>query len=222
MSDKADGGLPEGRRGQALAVALVVVLATLVWLGIGSPLITWYEARSTELSTRQSLLDHMAERARALPALRRLAAATRTEAAAPDALLTGDSDAIAAATLQGMIEDMATTAGATLASEEVLPAVQQGAFRQISLRIALSGRWPVLIGLLRAIDASDLRLLVDDLEFHALADGDPNGGQSGGGTGGGGGIGGHAAMDMSFVVTALRSAAADGSPDDLQAQANER
>jgi general secretion pathway protein M len=222
MSDKADGGLPEGRRGQALAVALVVVLATLVWLGIGSPLITWYEARSTELSTRQSLLDHMAERARALPALRRLAAATRTAAAAPDALLTGDSDAIAAATLQGMIEDMATTAGATLASEEVLPAVQQGAFRQISLRIALSGRWPVLIGLLRAIDASDLRLLVDDLEFHALADGDPNGGQSGGGTGGGGGIGGHAAMDMSFVVTALRSAAADGSPDDLQAQANER
>jgi general secretion pathway protein M len=222
MSDKADGGLPEGRRGQALAVALVVVLATLVWLGIGSPLITWYEARSTELSTRQSLLDHMAERARALPALRRLAAATRTAAAAPDALLTGDSDAIAAATLQGMIEDMATTAGATLASEEVLPAVQQGAFRQISLRIALSGRWPVLIGLLRAIDASDLRLLVDDLEFHALADGDPNGGQSGGGTGGGGGIGGHAAMDMSFVVTALRSAAADGSPDDLQAQASER
>jgi type II secretory pathway component PulM len=212
MSDNADGALPEGRRGQCLAVALVVILAVFVWLGIASPLMAWYGSRSTELANRQSLLEHMAERARELPALKRLAAASKTEAAPPDTLLAGDSDAIAAATLQGMIEDMAGTAGAKIASEEVLPAVQQGAFRQIGLRVAMSGRWLVLISLLRAIDNSDLRLLVDDLEFHAMADGDPNGGRAVG----------HAPLDVSFVVTALRSAATDSSADDLQAQANER
>jgi hypothetical protein len=212
MSGKADGGLPDGRRGQCLAVALVVILAALLWLGIASPLVTWYQSRSAELASRTGLLDRMAERARALPALRRLAAASRTGDVPADTLLTGDSDAIAAATLQGVIESMAETAGATLASEEVLPAVQQGAFRQISLRITLSGRWPVLISLLRAIDGSDLRLLVDDLEFHAGADADP----------GELGTGGHAPLDASLVVTALRPAAKDPAADDLQAQASER
>ena len=114
--------------------------------------------------------------------------------------------------LQGVIENMAVTAGTALASEEVLPAVQQGMFRQISLRIALGGRWPVLINMLRAIDASNLRLLVDDLEFHAVAASDANGGEAGG----------HAPLDMSFVVTALRSTADEGSAENLQAQASER
>ena len=125
MSERPDA-LPEGRRGQFLAVTLVVILAAFLWLGIASPLLTWYEARSVELASRQTLLVHMAERARELPTLKRLAAASRSEAVPPDTLLAGDSDAIAAATLQGVIETMATTAGATLASEEVLPAGAAG------------------------------------------------------------------------------------------------
>jgi hypothetical protein len=151
----------------------------------------------------------MAARARDLPALRRLAASSHPGAAPSGSLLTGDSDAIAAATLQGEIQDMATAAGATLTSTEALPGVQQGAFRQIALRIALSGRWPVLIALLQAIDASDLRLLVDDLEFHAVADAGPQGA----------GAMGHAPLEASFVVLALRSAAGDRA-DDLHAQAD--
>jgi hypothetical protein len=210
MSERPEAGLPEGRRGQILAAALLVILAAFLWLGVASPLISWYQGRSEALATRQALLDRMAARAGELPALRRLAAASQSEAAPPDSLLAGDSDAIAAATLQGVIETMAATSGATLASEEVLPAVQQASFRQISLRIALSGRWPVLISLLRAIDTSDLRLMVDDLEFHALADANELA------------PGGHAPLDMRFVVTALRPAASDSAADDLQAQANAR
>ena len=70
----------------------------------------------------------------------------------------------------------------------------------------------MLISLLRAIDGSDLRLLLDDLEFHAIAEADPNSGPAGG----------HGPLDMSFIVTALRTAATDGMADGLQAQANER
>jgi len=208
---KASAALPEGRRGQMLAVALLLITAAFLWLAVAEPLIGWYEARSDALAASRITLAHMAERAADLPALRRLAASTHRVDAAPNgALLTGDSDAIAAATLQGTIEDMASAAGATLTSTEALPGVQQGAFRQIALRIALSGRWPVLIGLLQAIDASDLRLLVDDLEFHAVADEMP----------GGSGLGGHAPLQASFVVLAFRSAAADRAVDDLHAQAD--
>ena len=210
MSGATDDILPEGRRGQILAIGLVVIVAAILWLGVASPLIGWFGSRSAELSARRVLLDHMEARARELPALRRMANATHAEAAPADTVLTGDSDAIAAATLQGVIQDMATTAGATLSSEEVLPAVQQGALRQIGLRIALSGPWPVLVNLLQAIDASSLRLLVDDLEFHAVADGAPAIGAGGN----------HPPLQASFIVMAFRYGTGDRSTE-LQAQADE-
>jgi general secretion pathway protein M len=202
--------LPEGRRGQSLAVGLVVILAAILWLGVAAPLTDWYHARQTDLANRQALLDHMAARARALPALRRLASASRLDAAPDAALLTGDSDAIAAATLQGLIQDMASTAGVSLSSEEVLPAVQQGGFRQIGLRIALTAHWPVLVQLLQEIDESDLRLLVDDLEFHAVDDT----------ASGAGGPSNHPPLAASLVVMAFRAGIGDRS-NDLQAQAYE-
>ena len=209
MSGKSVDVLPEGRRGQWLAVGLVVVLAAFLWLGVAAPLVDWYDARQAELASRHALLDHMAARVRELPVLRRLAAASHA-AAGPDAtLLTGDSDAMAAAALQGVIQDMATTAGATLSSEEVLPAVQQGGFRQIGLRISLTARWPVLVQLLQEIDASDLRLLVDDLEFHAVDDASGEGGSSA-----------NPPLASSFVVMAFRAGTDDRAPD-LQAQAYE-
>jgi hypothetical protein len=201
--------LPEGRRGQILAVGIVVGLAVFLWLGVAAPLIDWYDSRQVELAGRRALVDHMAARVRELPVLRRLADASRAMAAPNATLLSGDSDAIAAATLQGVIQDMATMAGATLLSEEVLPAVQQGRFRQIGLRIALTARWPVLVQLLQEIDASDLRLLVDDLEFHAVDDASGEGGSSA-----------NPPLASSFVVMAFR-AGTDDRATDLQAQAYE-
>jgi hypothetical protein len=210
MSGRNEDVLPEGRRGQILALGLVVILVAVLWLGVAAPLIGLYEARQVDLAGRRALLEHMAARVQELPALRRLARASRGAAAPDTALLAGDSDAIAAATLQGVIQDMATTAGATLASEEVLPAVQQGGFRQIGLRIALTGRWPVLVQLLQEIDANDLRLLVDDLEFHAVDDAASGDGASGG----------HPPLAASFVVMAFRAGSGDRAAD-LQAQAYE-
>jgi general secretion pathway protein M len=207
---KPEDLLPEGRRGQILAVALVVLFVAFVWLAGAAPLIDWYNARQMELENRQALLDRMAARVRELPVLRQLARASRAGAAPNATLLTGDSDAIAAATLQGVIQDMAATAGATLSSEEVLPAVQQSGFREIGVRIAVTARWPVLIQLLQEIDSSDLRLLVDDLEFHAEDDSVSGSGASSG----------HPPLAASLVVMAFRAGTGDRSTD-LQAQAYE-
>jgi hypothetical protein len=64
---------------------------------------------------------------------------------------------------------MASTAGVTLTSAEALPGEQQGAFRRIGLRVTLRGDWPVLMGMLQAVEKSPLRLLVDELQLHATA-----------------------------------------------------
>ncbi len=222
MTDRVSDVLPDGRRGQVLAVALVLLVAAVLWLAVVSPLMGWYQARSDALADRQALLEHMTARVRALPGLRQLARTSRAASAPSGTLLSGDSDAIAAAQLQAVIQDMAATAGAALTSEEVLPTLQQGAFRQIGLRIAVTGRWPTLIGLLQAIDGSDLQLLVDDLQLHAVADASPaDATPADGAPGGTSGVG-HAPLQASLVVLAFRPAAADRSVDDLHAQANEQ
>jgi general secretion pathway protein M len=211
MSGQGDDALPEGRRGQALAVALVLILAAFLWLGVVTPLAGWYQTRSEELASQRSLLAQLSARSAELPRLRRWLAASRSAAAPPDSLLTGDSDAIAAATLQGVIQDMAAGAGAALSSEEVLPVVQLGGLRQIGLRLSVSGQWPVLISLLQAIDGSDLRLLVDDLELHSVADQGP----------GEGAAAAHPPLAASFVVMAFRPGTRDRAAVGLQAQAVE-
>jgi general secretion pathway protein M len=202
MSGMVGDTLPEGRRGQLLAVALALTVAALVWLAVVAPVIGWYDARSEALADRRVLLVHMARLAAELPAMRRQGAGPRGVAGASRILLPGRSDAIAAASLQSLIQDMAASAGATLSSVEALPGQQQGALRQIGLRVALSTDWPVLIALLQAVEASDRRLLVDGLELHAIADS-------------------HAAIEASFVVLAFRAGDTTGNGDDLHAEADE-
>lgn len=198
--------LPEGSRGKLLALGLLLCAAGLVWVAVVSPLIGWYQARSDALADRGALLAHMTQLAAALPSLRN-AANTSDTSETESVLLDGDSDAIAGATLQGMVQDMAASAGAPLTSAEALPGEQQGAFRRIGLRVALGASWPVLIGLVREIESSHLRLMVDDVQVHATAR-----------------TGSAAAaaprLEASFVVMGFRAGKAPPQRPDLRAQAD--
>ena len=160
------GRLPTGRAGQALAVAVTLVALLLVWEVVAAPLIGWYETRSDEVAQQRRLAAGMEARAASLPALRRQAAALGHAGPARSALLAGRTDAIAAADLQGRVQDMATGAGTALSSTEALPARQIGAYRRIALRISFNATLPVLVQLLQSLDGSSPRMLVDDLQLH--------------------------------------------------------
>jgi hypothetical protein len=159
--------LPEGRRGQLLALVLLMAALGVLWIAAASPLLDWYAVRGDQLSDRRLVLAHMTQIVDALPALRREAGKQASSAPPATALLTGNTDAVASAGLQGVVQDMVGTAGATLASAEALPGEQQGGFRRIGLRVAVHGDWPQLVAILRSVEESPLRLLVDDLELHA-------------------------------------------------------
>lgn len=162
--------LPAGRRGQIVAVGLLLIALGLAWTLVASPLIGWYEVREERLAEQQALLAHMTRLVAELPALRRSAGGGGQANDVPAAtLLSGESDAIAGAALQGMVQDMARAAGVTLTSAEALPGEPRGAFRRIGLRIMLSADWPALIDLLKAVESSPMRLLVDDLQLHSTA-----------------------------------------------------
>jgi general secretion pathway protein M len=161
--------LPEGRRGQLLALALLAVGLAVLWVGVASPLLDWYGERAERVAERQAVLAHMTQIVATLPTLQRDAGKAGSDAPPVTAMLGGDTDAIAGAALQSVAQDMVAAAGATLVSSEALPGEQQGGFRRIGLRVAVRGDWPALTATLRAVDQSPLRLLVDNLELHATA-----------------------------------------------------
>ena len=156
--------LPTGRTGQALAVGLLAVVAVLVWLVVAAPLAAWHADRAEALATRTALALRMAQLAERLPELQRQAAASAAAGPAANALFAGSSDAVAGASLQQAVQDMAARAGATLSSTEALAADQAGAYRRISLRVAVNAPWPLLVEMLRQSAEATPQMLVDDLQ----------------------------------------------------------
>ena len=158
--------LPVGRAGQALAVALTAIAVLLVWEAVASPLIDWYGARADAVIRQREIAARMQALVREMPLLQREAARSRAAGPPVSALLGGNSDAIAAASLQGRVQDLASSVGTALSSTEALPARQQGAYRRVALRVSFNADLPVLVHLLQAIEASKPRMLVDDIQLH--------------------------------------------------------
>jgi general secretion pathway protein M len=156
--------LPEGPRGRILAVMLTLTVLAALWFGCVQPLIDWHATRAETLAQQRIRLRHMSELVATLPELRRQVTGDRAPTVA---LLEGDSDAVAGATLQGDVQSMATTAGAELSSIETLPAEQRGAYRRIGLHVAMSAPWPALVALLSALQEGTPRMLVDNLQLRA-------------------------------------------------------
>lgn len=185
--------LPNGRRGQMLALAITLMPLFLLWFGVVGPLLDVYGERADRLTQRLRVAQRMAQVAADLPALKDRASAVIKAGPPPMQTLDGASDAVAAAALQNRVQDMATTAGARLTSVEILEAGAAGDYRRIGLKLSLSAPWPVLVGLLQAIEQSSLPMVIDGLQIRAASnaaanakDGDPR------------------PLDASFTVTAFR------------------
>ncbi|MEA2788961.1 MAG: ral secretion pathway protein [Acetobacteraceae bacterium] len=156
-----------GRRGQALAGGLACLALVLIWFGLIDPVRSWYADRALLLEQRQTLLHHMRDLATSLPALRSASANKRVGDQADATMLPGATDAIAAADLQERVQKMAATAGVSLTAVETLPALPAGRWHKVPLRISLNSSWPVLTELIRNIEQSNTRILIDDVHFHS-------------------------------------------------------
>jgi general secretion pathway protein M len=165
----ADQSWLVGRRGQVLAVGVALLAVLLIWLGIVDPLWSWYGDRSALLEQRQALLQRMQVLAASLPTLRVASADKRGEGVeAETVMLPGATDALAAADLQERVQKMAAAAGVSLTAVETLPAeAAAGRWRKVSLRISLNASWPVLTDLMRSIEQSPTRIVIDDVHFHS-------------------------------------------------------
>ncbi len=164
--------LPTGQRGQILAAALAILALVIVWLGVIGPVADWYGGRSEEITALRARVAREAALIQTLPALQGQAA--QAARAPARAVLAGNSDAIAGATLQEQVQAMAGTANAQLTSIETLPAEQAGQYRRIGVRVELSAQLAVVVALLRGIEDAQPSMLVDDARLTATPVGPQN------------------------------------------------
>jgi general secretion pathway protein M len=161
--------LPDGRRGQALAVALTLIAAAFLWFTAIAPLLGWHAARASLLAQQRQLAAHMAALGPEIPALQTAVNAAGLQATAHQVLLAGNTDVIAGANLQSALQALAAQAGTSLDSAALLPAQPAGALRRISVQVSVTAAWPVLIALLEAIGKTRPRMIVDQLSVTSTA-----------------------------------------------------
>lgn len=156
-----------GRRGQSLAVLTSFLVVFLVWFAAIAPALDWFADRQVRIEQRLQLLSRTEALAASLPSLRAAVKSQGSASGSEALLLSGDSDAVAAAGLQERVQAMAAASGLVLTAIETLPIAAQGDWHKISLRITCNAPWPVLMGLVRAIEGSPTRIFIDDVHFHS-------------------------------------------------------
>lgn len=160
--------MPTGRRGRLLALTLLLIALATGYLLMAAPLLDLYAERTAVLENRRMLLPRLQATAAELPSLRARVEQLRTAAGTRKITLEGASDAIAAATLQSRIEELATSVGATIGSTESLPAEARSGYRRIGLRYVLSGPYETLVRLLAKLEAATPPLVIDNLHIHGV------------------------------------------------------
>lgn len=154
--------LPTGLRGRILASALTVLVLASGWVGGVAPLIDWHAERGARIEGKQMLLVRMDMVSAQLPA-QRAQAAMAERGARVGPLLQGGSDAVAAAALQGLLQEIAGRSLMRVTSLESLAPEPRGGYRRVAVRVAAEGRYPGVLELLGGIAAAAPGVVVDGL-----------------------------------------------------------
>jgi general secretion pathway protein M len=159
--------LPTGVAGGCLALAILFAALGTFYLVIAAPVLGFYNEREAALEHQRMLEPRLRAAADQLPVLRARLAALQASASTRKVTLEGNSDAIASANLQSLIDELANSAGITVASTEGLAPDDRGPYRRIGLRIALNGDYDNLLALLAALDKATPPLVIENLQIHA-------------------------------------------------------
>ena len=157
--------LPEGFRGQMLALAIALLGVVIICLLIVSPVLAFYGDRADQLDQRTAMARRYEALARDLPALRAADQKWRDQAGG-ELLLDGSSDAVGAAALQTVVKALVEEAGGKLSSSEVLAPTTEGNFRRVGIRVMFTGNLKLVTAVLRGMETSRPILSVGDFSLH--------------------------------------------------------
>lgn len=155
-------------------VALLLLLAVVagVYLHLVEPTIAAYGEADDRLVEMQKLIEHFDRLAVRAPAYaNRLGEVERKQRAA-GYYLAGDTDALAAASLQDRLSQAIEANGGILSSLQPLPGTEEEGFRRITVRALMTASTESLVRTLRDIEAGSPLLFVDNVEIRTGQSGD--------------------------------------------------
>jgi general secretion pathway protein M len=147
--------------------ALALLLAALVLAGLFelavAPLWSAYRARQAEAEQLALELRSYGRLAASEDHLRRLTQQVREQLVAEQLHLGGSSTALAGAELQQRFDAVASRAGATLLSTQVLPPDREGEMERVTARVHMRTSVEALPAVLHAIESGFPYLYVDEV-----------------------------------------------------------
>ncbi|HEX4193871.1 MAG TPA: type II secretion system protein GspM [Stellaceae bacterium] len=152
---------------RAAALAILVALVAVLYLGIAMPIVDAYQSIGADTAQLQEQLQRY-QRAGSDRAQRQAElAALAQRSSAADGFLQGANDTLVAVQLQNRIKSLAEAAHAELRSTQVLPAQDEGALRRISVRGQIATNIAGALQIFHGLEAQYPLLFIDNLDMRA-------------------------------------------------------
>jgi general secretion pathway protein M len=151
---------------RVIALLLLILLAALLVFSVALPVWDEYVSARGQAAELEAALVRMRTAARERSALEAELAKLKARRSAAG-LLSGGSDALAAAELQNRLKSTTESAAGEFRSVQILPPRDEGQFRRIAVRAEMKLRLGVLVHIVHQLEAGSPLLFLDNVELRA-------------------------------------------------------
>ncbi len=146
------------------ALALSAGVAFALYLFVVAPIVTGYTQTDAAVAQAAELLERYRRVAAARPALQERLDALKSRQSEIGTYLSGQTDALAGAELQELVNATVAKGGGGLRSVQILPVKADGGFRRIGVRVQMTATIAQVLRVLHGLEAGSTLLFVDNLE----------------------------------------------------------
>jgi general secretion pathway protein M len=149
------------------AVLLLVTAILAAYTLLVEPMVIGYTETGKQIEEMRDQLARFERAAASRPALTKQMKDFEAQQQSRGYLLSGTTDALAAASLQDEVHDLIIASGGTLDSVEPMPGVEEHGLMRITLRVQMTGTSDALFEVLYALEAGNPILFVENLNVRS-------------------------------------------------------
>jgi general secretion pathway protein M len=150
---------------RAVAVLLLVSVIVAIYLWAVEPLVAAYNRTDEAIVEARIMLERFDRLGAARAKLTQQATTLDEGATTTVYYLTGGTDAVAAAALQGHVKSLIESSGGTVGSMQTLPTRQEQRLQRVALRLQMMATIPSLFHVLHGLETGVPLLFLDNLDI---------------------------------------------------------
>jgi general secretion pathway protein M len=151
--------------GRAAALSLLLALIGAIFIFAVQPLSRVHQETDDAIDAAGESLRRYERLAATRPALQKQFEQVRAQQDSSGFYLTGETDGLAAAELQDLVNATIAANGGQLRSIQILPAKAEGEFKRVSVRVQFTTTIERLARILYALEAGRTYLFIDNLDI---------------------------------------------------------